>query len=444
LRESPISNRPAVPVFWALANQRKWLARCQLGRTAAIRVPKCGPPGESGCLTQRGNASGITRNFDHSRQFGRRAAFATTLHPGGLAHNLPFNCRLQSCAAPAGGLEKAERRYPAYCFWNVVAAQVQACVCGVKEGGPGRKSQPLMLPSKGQGAGGGEKMSVVANRSEPVDALDILVVEDLPASQKLFDRILRAAGHRVRLAANGVEAIRSFRGRRPDLILMDLQMPILDGLQTSTILCLLQSPEPRVPIIATTACSPVFDRDRFLSIGVEAFLPKPFEARQLVHLVTQLTARSAKMSPDNDASRDDPIRNEGQAASESEGAEIDIPGALERLNGDKELLTALVGFFFEDFPGLLDEIRAAFERRDWAALQRAAHSLKGLSANFGAAPAVAALQKLETWNPTRDAESQTQLLRAVEVTMARLAAALVDYHATNQGPTAGGDGKTLG
>ena len=110
---------------------------------------------------------------------------------------------------------------------------------------------------------------------------------------------------------------------------------------------------------------------------------------------------------------------------------------MARLNGDQELLTALVGFFFEDFPTLLDELRAAFARRDWPAVQRGAHSLKGLSANFGAAPAVAALEKLETWNPTRDGEHQTQLLRAVEVEVARLAAALVDYHAVSQGDAAG-------
>jgi HPt (histidine-containing phosphotransfer) domain-containing protein len=121
----------------------------------------------------------------------------------------------------------------------------------------------------------------------------------------------------------------------------------------------------------------------------------------------------------------------------AEEAEIDIPATLERLNGDKELLTALVGFFFEDFPTLLEEVRTAYARRDWPALQRAAHSLKGLSANFGAAPAVAALQKLESWNATRDVESQTQLLQAAEVAMAHLAAALVDYHATSQGRATG-------
>ena len=218
---------------------------------------------------------------------------------------------------------------------------------------------------------------------------------------------------------------------------MDLQMPILDGLQTSTILRLLQSAPPQVPIIATTACGPVFDRERFLSIGVDAFLPKPFDARELVHLVTQLTAGSANMSQNKDAGADGSMARDREAARWGEEAEIDIPGTLVRLNGDKELLTALVGFFFEDFPTMLEDLRAAFSRRDWTAVQRVAHNLKGLSANFGAAPAVAALEKLETWNATRDAESQTQLLQAVEVEVARLAAALVDYHAAGQGHAAG-------
>jgi CheY-like chemotaxis protein len=283
------------------------------------------------------------------------------------------------------------------------------------------------------GSGKGQEMTTPAGASCLGETLDILVVEDLPASQRLFDRILRAAGHRVRLAANGVEAIRSFRRRPPDLILMDLQMPILDGLQTSTILHLLQLSESAVPIIATTACEPAFDRDRFMSIGVEAFLPKPIDARELVRLVTKLTAsRSGNMSPETDGSAKDQAPHDGASVRSSNDAGVDIPGALVRLNGDRDLLSALVGFFFEDFPILLDEIRAGFARRDWPAVQRGAHSLKGLSSNFGAAPAVTALEKLERWDATRDMESQTQLLQAVEVAMARLAAALVDYHATGQ------------
>ncbi len=285
-------------------------------------------------------------------------------------------------------------------------------------------------------------MATAADVLRRGEMLDILVVEDLPASQKLFGQILRSAGYRVRVAANGLEAIRSFQGCRPDLVLMDLQMPILDGLQTSTILRLLQStpPQVQVPIIATSACRPVFDRERFLSIGVDAFLPKPFDAHQLVNLVTQLTAGKTHMSPENHAAADGHAAGNRQPLGSGDDARIDIPGTMKRLNGDKELLTALVGFFFEDFPTLLDEIRAAFARRDWPAVQRGAHSLKGLSANFGAAPAVAALEKLETWKATRDEASQTELLRRVEVEVARLAAALVDYHASSQGDAQAQDG----
>ena len=107
---------------------------------------------------------------------------------------------------------------------------------------------------------------------------------------------------------------------------------------------------------------------------------------------------------------------------------------MERLNGDKELLTALVGFFFEDFPLLLDEIRAAFGSRDWPALQRAAHSLKGLSANFGAAPAVAALAKIGIVECHPRCGKPDAALAGRELAVARLAAALVDYHATSQEP----------
>jgi two-component system, sensor histidine kinase and response regulator len=271
-------------------------------------------------------------------------------------------------------------------------------------------------------------MIMTTSAPSATEILDILVVEDLPASQKLLDRILQGAGHRVRVAANGLEAIRRFRELVPDLIVMDLQMPILDGLQTSTILRVLQSSAPQVPIIATTAHGPAFDRARFSSIGVDAFLPKPIEARQLVRLVRELTAKSHHMPHDHAATDGLPLDNLG------ESAQIDIPGTLVRLNGDQQLLTALVGFFFEDFPALLDEIRAGFQRGDWPRVQRSAHSLKGLAANFGAAPAVAALQKLETGSGDFDAPAQKQHLKETEAAVARLAAALVDYHAASAEP----------
>jgi two-component system, sensor histidine kinase and response regulator len=263
-------------------------------------------------------------------------------------------------------------------------------------------------------------------------SLDILVVEDLPASQKLFGLVLSDAGHRVRVACNGLEAIRSFRAQQPDLILMDLQMPILDGLQTSTILRVLQSSAPQVPIIATTACGPAFDRDRFARIGVDDFLPKPIDTRKLVYLVAELGLKKHLMSNDHPAIEG---RSLSEPGSLSEiGPQIDIAGTLVRLNGDQKLLTTLVGFFFEDFPGLMDELRDSAARGDAPEVRRTAHSLKGLAANFGAAPAVAALQKVETASVGTVWEDKNRLLKEVEVTVARLAAALVDYHATCQGP----------
>ena len=257
------------------------------------------------------------------------------------------------------------------------------------------------------------------------ETLDILVVEDLPASQKLLNVILRGAGHRVRLAANGLEAIQRFLEAQPDLIVMDLQMPILDGLQTSTILRVLQSSESQVPIIATTAYGPAFDRGRFSSIGVNAFLPKPIEARELVRLVDNLAGKYHHMQHDHDE-----VADRREAESPAELAQINIPGTLVRLNGDRQLLEALVGFFFEDFPPLLEAIRTGLAHGDWKAVRRAAHSLKGLAANFGAAPAVAVLQRGEMLDGDNlGSQQRTQLMSEIEVALARLAVALVDYHA---------------
>ena len=112
-----------------------------------------------------------------------------------------------------------------------------------------------------------------------------------------------------------------------------MQMPILDGLQTSTILRVLQSSGTQVPIIATTAYGPAFDQRQISSIGVNAFLPKPIVAQELVRLVDNLAGKYHHMHHEHDEAADG-----RQAESPAELAQINIPGTLIRLNGDRQLL----------------------------------------------------------------------------------------------------------
>lgn len=273
----------------------------------------------------------------------------------------------------------------------------------------------------------------------PARPLRIMVVEDTPASQKLFRRILEPAGYELHVVANGIEAIRDFARVHPDLIIMDLQMPVLDGLQTTTILRALDKHHPAIPIIATSARHLPLDRERFFAVGVEAFIPKPFDTQELLGLVQQVLNQAHEEAGARCANADCHAHASGVAASfptdltddtmpsTLTGNVVNIPTALKRLGDDQQLMGDLINFFFEDFPSLLEELRGSILRHDWNRLQRSAHSFKGLAANFDATPTVQAMQAIELQSTSQDPERLSKLLADAEVEVARLTAALAEY-----------------
>ncbi len=265
-----------------------------------------------------------------------------------------------------------------------------------------------------------------SSTQQPDRPLRIMVVEDTVASQKLFTRILEPAGYQLHIASNGIEAIRDFARVHPDLIIMDLQMPVLDGLQTTSILRALDKHHPTIPIIATSARHQPLDRERFFAVGVDAFIPKPFDNQEFLGLIKQVFDQKQH---DCDAQFFNkpldltvyPMQNT------LNGNVINIATALKRLGGDQQLMADLINFFFEDFPSLLEELRGAILRHDWNRVQRAAHSFKGLAANFDAGPAVQVMQALEQQSANQNPEQMSQLLADAEVEVARLTAALAEY-----------------
>ncbi len=256
---------------------------------------------------------------------------------------------------------------------------------------------------------------------------DVMVVDDTPATQKLLRTVLEGAGHRVRVAANGLDAISQYFERRPDVILMDVQMPILDGLRTTAVLRAFESDPPPVPIIIVTAENSDGYRERCLAIGADAFVPKPFDTQELPRLIDELCARDLQPS-DGHAAAAAPARP--VAGSETV---IDFSATLRRLGGDKRLLRELVGFFLEDFPGLVRTVRERLVADDWTTVHRAVHNLKGLAANFSAAPAVQALQAVETSCSLQNAETTTTLMRTANGEIGRLVSALAEQYSTLDG-----------
>jgi CheY-like chemotaxis protein len=124
-------------------------------------------------------------------------------------------------------------------------------------------------------------------------SLRILVVEDNLVNQKVASGLLRREGHEVVVAANGREALRTLQAQLFDLVLMDVQMPEMDGLQTTAaIRAREEGTGRRVPIIALTAQALHGDRERCLAAGMDAYLSKPVHAQQLLQTVSTVAGRT--------------------------------------------------------------------------------------------------------------------------------------------------------
>ncbi|MBF0339539.1 MAG: response regulator [Magnetococcales bacterium] len=152
-----------------------------------------------------------------------------------------------------------------------------------------KKIERLLVPNVGHSEED-ESVSTFRTIPKPQQPLDILLVEDLPANQKLAKDILTLQGHRVMIANNGVEALDLLKGgSRFDLILMDLQMPIMDGFETTRRIRNGDPAEvgnPHVPIIAVSAMVMMNEKMQCYEIGMSGFLLKPYQTHELLHAVS--------------------------------------------------------------------------------------------------------------------------------------------------------------
>ncbi|MCA9056117.1 MAG: response regulator, partial [Planctomycetaceae bacterium] len=217
-------------------------------------------------------------------------------------------------------------------------------------------------------------------------ALDLLVAEDIPANQKVVRSILELRGHTVEIASNGAEAVDRAKQHRFDGILMDIRMPLLSGIEATRQIRKL--PDPRlndVPIIALTAHVLTGDRKRCLQVGMNAFVTKPIDAEELIRSVEIVTASVEHSRRLQQA--EPPFAFGGKSRIQTMSTEppvLDIAQALARLGGDREILSEMADFFRVDVPQLYQTLQNSLMDDDLEEATRAAHSIKGLAANFDA------------------------------------------------------------
>ena len=243
----------------------------------------------------------------------------------------------------------------------------------------------------------------------------ILLAEDNAINQKLAVRLLEKEGHRVVVAGTGRQAVEAFAGQPFDLILMDVQMPEMNGYEATAAIREAELATGRhIPIIAMTAHAMKGDRERCLEAGMDGYVSKPIKSEELFVAIEQATCiqpqTAAALPPDSPAVEE----------------VFDQAEALSGVEGDMELLLEIAGIFLESYARDLAEIRQAVDAAAAEALARAAHTLKGAIGNFGLKSAYRAAAKLERLGRegklAEGVNAYTELVTEVE----RLKAALVN------------------
>jgi len=237
----------------------------------------------------------------------------------------------------------------------------------------------------------------------------ILLAEDNEINQQLALGILQKRGHHVKVVANGKEALAALDREPFDVILMDVQMPEMDGLAaTAAIRAREQSSGRHIPIIALTAHAMAGDRERCLAAGMDAYVSKPLRPAELFDVMARMLAGTVCPSTPG-----------GKSKEENCPAPVfDRESTLARVEGDTKVLQNMIQLFSRQTGKLLSEIAAAVANQEAPVLERAAHKLKGSVGNFGAERAFQFAQELELsgrqGNFTRSAETCTKLEQEIE------------------------------
>ncbi len=237
--------------------------------------------------------------------------------------------------------------------------------------------------------------------------LRILLAEDNAVNQKLALRLLQQMGYRADVAANGIEVLESLERQTYDAILMDVQMPDMDGLEASRQINQRYARNERPRIIAMTANAMQGDREMCLAAGMDDYLTKPIRVEELVAALLKTKARRA----------DDRRQTTDGALDETTFQNL-------KTTMGADFMGELIDTFLEDSPQLIAELKRAYGVNDIDAFRRAAHSLKSNSANFGALKLAEQAKELERMARAGNLHGAEEKIAGVESEYEKVKAAL--------------------
>jgi PAS domain S-box-containing protein len=270
--------------------------------------------------------------------------------------------------------------------------------------------------------------------------LNILLAEDSLANQKLANGLLSRWGHKLTIVNNGLEAVAAVKTAKFDLVLMDVQMPELDGMEaTAQIRLWEQGTSRHIPIVAMTAHAMKGDKERCLASGMDGYCPKPIRPRELTEAILKVLPSAAvvsdtALSAQPAASSRPPISESPPTMTSSTNGHpdeglVDWSAALASMQGDEDLLFDVVDAHLSEGPELLAQLGRAVAQNDAPLTRRLAHTLKGnlRALQITESPAAAELEESAAKGDLSQADTllaktSEQLSRFDAVLRSRLAA----------------------
>jgi signal transduction histidine kinase/DNA-binding response OmpR family regulator/HPt (histidine-containing phosphotransfer) domain-containing protein len=280
----------------------------------------------------------------------------------------------------------------------------------------------VLQPGSG-GVAGVEPIGLVTRHSlkEPATSLRVLLAEDNEVNQVVATRMLQRRGHRIEVVSDGRQAVERFRHEQFDVILMDMQMPVLDGREaTRAIRELERTRGGHVPIIAVTASAMKGDRESALEAGLDGYITKPVTFDSLIYAV----------------------EHHGTDPTEVPNAMVGPTAMLDHFGGDLMLLRIVAQTFLEIVPALRQRLLDAAATADLIELRAASHSLKGSAGNFGPNPATDLARQIEERVREDRGDDARALCPAFVVALDALVESL--HAVVASGEDAGGDDEALG
>ncbi len=250
--------------------------------------------------------------------------------------------------------------------------------------------------------------------------LRILVAEDTPVNQTLISRLLTNAGHDPAIVADGKQAIEALADEPFDVVLMDVQMPVMDGLAaTAAIRAREAHTGGHIPILALTAHAMKDHERQCRQAGMDGYVTKPVQPAELFKTIADVLGES----PGDEA---------GDGVAEQAPGVFDLGACLSRVGGDEALLAEIAALFIDSCPAMLDEISEALDDCDGERLARAAHAFKGSVGNFNVTKPLQAAKKLEKFACAGDLAGAQETFALLKTYAAQLIHSLEPIARKNQ------------